>query len=80
MEDELERRSCLALSLRRAKDGTTPGIGRRWSVRWREMGVNVDTSCMRGTAVSSKAVIVLCRYLGFLCLSGGARQSRLKKT
>jgi len=43
------------------------------------MGGNVETSCTRGTAAFAKAVMVLCRYLGFLLLSGAERQSRLKK-
>ena len=43
------------------------------------MGGNVLESCMRGAAVLAKAVMALCRYLGFLVLSGAERQSRLKK-
>jgi len=34
---------------------------------------------MRGTAVFARAVTAVCRYLGFLALSGVDRQSRLKK-
>jgi len=43
------------------------------------MGGNVETSCRRGAAVLAKAVMALCRYLGFLYLSGAEPQSRLKK-
>jgi len=43
------------------------------------MGGSVETSSTKGAAALAKAVTVLCRYLGFLILSGAARQSRLKK-
>ena len=43
------------------------------------MGGSVETSSTKGAAALAKAVIALCRYLGFLILSGAARQSRLKK-
>jgi len=43
------------------------------------MGGRVVTSWTRGVAALAKAVIALCRYLGFLNLSGAERQSRLKK-
>jgi len=43
------------------------------------MGGSVETSYMTGTAALAKAVMVLCRYLGFLVFSGVERQSRLKK-
>jgi len=43
------------------------------------MGGSVETSCVRGTAVLAKAVMALCRYLGFLVLFGVERQSWLKK-
>jgi len=43
------------------------------------MGCRVTTSCIRGMATLAKAVMALCRYLGFLVLSGAERQSRLKK-
>ena len=43
------------------------------------MGGRVTTSCTRGMAVLAKAVMALCRYLGFFNLSGVERQSRLKK-
>jgi len=39
----------------------------------------VTTSWTRGTAALAKAVMALCRYLGFLVLSGVERPSRLKK-
>ena len=42
------------------------------------MGGNIETSCMRGTAMLAKAVMALCRYLRFLYLFGTERQSRLK--
>jgi len=43
------------------------------------MGGSVETSSTRGTATLANAVMALCRYLGFLALSGAERQSRLKK-
>jgi len=43
------------------------------------MGGNVGTLYTRGTAVFAKAMIALCRYLGFLALSGAECQLRLKK-
>jgi len=43
------------------------------------MGGNVETSRMMGVAVLAKAGMALCRYLGFLIMSGAERQSRLKK-
>jgi len=39
----------------------------------------VATSWTRGVAALAKAVMALCRYLGFFNLSGAERQSRLKK-
>jgi len=48
-------------------------------VRWREIGVRVTTSEMRGAAMNARAVSVLCRYQGFLALCGGQSQGRLKK-
>jgi len=43
------------------------------------MGGSVEMSCTSGTAAFAKAAIALCRYLGFLALSGAERQSRFKK-
>jgi len=43
------------------------------------MGGSLETSFTKGAAALAKAVIALCRYLGFLILCGAARQSRLKK-
>jgi len=43
------------------------------------MGGRVATSCTSGVAALAKAVMALCRYLGFFDLSGSERQSRLKK-
>jgi len=79
MADQAERRSCLALSLRGAYHVTTPGTGGRYSVKWREMGGRVATSWTRGEPALAKAMMALCRYLGFFNLSGAERPSRLKK-
>ena len=70
MADQSERRSCLALCLRRIYDGTTPGTGGTLSLKWREMGGNVTTPCTRGTASLAKAVMALYQYLRFLAFSG----------
>ena len=43
------------------------------------MGGRVATSWTRGVAALAKAVMALCRYLGFFNLSGVESQSRLKK-
>jgi len=43
------------------------------------MGGRVVTSWTRGVAALAKAVMALCRNLGFFNLSGAERQSRLKK-
>jgi len=37
------------------------------------MGGSVETSCSRGAAALARAVTALCRYLGFLVLSGAER-------
>jgi len=49
--------SCLARSLRRAYDGTIPGMRGRYPVSWREMGSKGTTSWMRGMAELAKAVM-----------------------
>jgi len=43
------------------------------------MSGRVTTSCTREMAALAKAVMALCRYLGFFVFSRAERQSRLKK-